>query len=213
MTVNPTNSQLSKDANEQKITVMLAEYTLLQERRRDYIGYGENRLRFLLTVIAGVTAGIGLINQWVKPNELANWISSFIYIALLLFGLLSFFRTANRSTRIRVFTMGERRVRHFFFQMYPDLHPFFIEPFTDDMKKQPDWAILFYDIAGMMSLVNAFLACIGVLLLFTMVWLVPTLWSVPSALIIAIAFYFVQNWYYRKEVNKTFAKHSPNFPS
>ena len=213
MAKNPDNSRSTEAACKDKLTIMLAEYTLLQDRRRDYTGFGENRLKFLLTVAAGATAGIGLINQWVKDAELANWISALVYTGVLLFGLLSFFRTVQRSVRMRVHTMGERRIRQYFLEENRDLEPYFIKSTHDDIGKDRRKTILFHDIAGTMSLVNASLTCIGVLLVFRMIWSRPLVDSILLALVAALAIYSVQQWHYIQQEAKVFAKYPPRFPA
>ncbi len=110
------------------LKIMLEEDKKLSAGFWQLVAMGEFRLKFLMTLNAGVAAAIGLTIQHLGPTILANTISGFLYVGLLIFGLATFRRTLERSLGIRICAEELKQTRHFIREHYPETAYWLLSP-------------------------------------------------------------------------------------
>lgn len=208
--------QVSDPARE-RLDIILAEYITLRDLVLHHTGYGENRLKFLLTVIGGVTAGIGIANQWLRDSPTIYALSGFVYVGLLLFGIGTFVRTVERSLLIEVYTKGLGRIRRFFVESHPELGNYIIQQTNDDVSFPTigflSGAMIYIGIPGLMALINSIMLGTGVILLLNLVFLVSAEWALVSGVAIGTIVYFVQTHYYTQRIADVSQRYPVAFPA
>lgn len=200
-----------------RLEIMLAEYSALRDMTLNYMAYGENRLKFLLTVIAGAFAGIGIANQWLKDSPTIYMISSFVYLGLMIFGLGTFARTIERSLMIEVFTKGLARIRRFFVDRHPDIANYIIQRSHDDLDFPTigflPAASIFLGIPGLMALLNSIMIGTGFMLLLSVIMLLDVSWSFAAGVILALIVYGIQARYYAWRIEAVSHLYPAVFPT
>jgi putative (di)nucleoside polyphosphate hydrolase len=122
-------SDLPASASPEIRELIKAEYEDLVASLRSNEELGERRLDVLLTVIAAVTAALGLASGSFEGNQTTLVSVAMVAASLLLvFGLMTLRRVMVRNIATTNYMNGLRRIRAFFLKQNPDAAPLFTYP-------------------------------------------------------------------------------------
>lgn len=215
--IPPTNSSVVPAKEPSELDIVLAEYETLQEHRLFYSSFGENRLKLYLTVIGGVSAGIGLAHQWLGQGsaDVAFWLSTYAYVGLLLFGFLTFNRTIHRTKQLDVLDRGLARLRRYMIQSYPDLEDHFVRKTHDDFPFHGRGYFrqghTLSTLPGLIALINTMLTGAGLLLFLKFAWHWPLNRAMILSVAVAFLVYIIQQLYYLHRIAKSEKENPPKF--
>ena len=118
---NDDLSHLPRFVTPQIRELMMAEYEDLVTSLRSNEELGERRLDVFLTVIAAVSAAIGLASSRFEDDQTALVAVALVAASvLLIFGLMTLRRVMVRNVTTTLYRNGLRRIRAFYLQHQPD---------------------------------------------------------------------------------------------
>lgn len=122
-------AELPRDAGAQFEQLVMAEYSDLVESVRSNEELGERRLSAYLTVIAAVTAAVGLASgRYEQDAEPLIAVGVVAAVLMLAFGLMTLRRVMERNITTSTYLNGLRRIRAYFAQSDPHLAHLFVFP-------------------------------------------------------------------------------------
>jgi hypothetical protein len=207
---------LTDNVAEGNVEFMLAEYTLLQELRRDVITLGESRANFFLAGVSGAIVGLALINQVPGIDYLIYIVNGLVFIGLLLWGLVVFARTVEVSISVIIYTRGLNRIRNYFCKQKPDLKNYLIMPINDDYPS--------FSTAGFRQIINncntpttialitSIVFAIGMVLLLGKILGLPLIWDIVGGVFVFVLHFSLQYIYFLKRSNEMERKTVIYFP-
>lgn len=128
-----TTSTLSqRQAEDPSTAVMIAEHERLSALYLYNSELGEKRISLYLTVVSAGAAVLVGVAQFRVEMSLLLWPGIGFLLAVLIIGVLTFYRLVERRVRATEYLRAINRIHSYFVQHDPSLAPFFYWPACDD---------------------------------------------------------------------------------
>ena len=180
------NEQQSWELSSQLVSIMTTEHYNLQTGRSMTTAETNGRSTLFVGAVSSGLIALTFVGQ-IAHLGTAFFVSSLIIIPTLWFmGLLTFERVLQAGSADLIYASGINRIRHLYLEYAPQMQPYFILSTHDDREgilgheaMTSSWLQVFFNMAGMIAVINSVLAgsFVGLLLAaFTF-----PLWVVTSA--------------------------------
>src|SRR6266571_3027896 len=161
----PKNEQLPVELSPQLVTIMTTEHYNLQTGRAMTISEANGRSSLFVGAVSSGLIALAFVGQ-LSHLGTAFYVFSLVVLPTLFFmGLITFERMLQANNATLKYASGINRIRHLYLEYAPQMQPYFILSSHDDREgilgheaMALSWWQVFFNIAGMIAVINSVLA-------------------------------------------------------
>ena len=180
------NEHFPVELSSQLVSIITTEYYNLQTGRSMTIAEANGRSSLFVVAVSSGLIALTFVGQ-ISHLGTAFFVFSLVVIPTLVFmGLITFVRVLQSGSADILFARGVNRIRHLYLEHAPQLQSYFILSAHDDRGEtlsqeamSTSWVQVFFNMAGMIAVINSVLIGSFVGLLLAMFSL--PLWVCTSA--------------------------------
>ncbi len=159
------NEQRSVELSPQLVSIMTTEHYTLQTGRAMTTAETNGRSTLFVGAVSSGLIALTFVGQ-IAHLGTAFFVFSLVVIpSLWLMGLLTFERVLQAGAADLIYASGINRIRHLYLEYAPQMRPYFILSTHDDREgilgheaMALSWWQVFFNIAGMIAVINSVLA-------------------------------------------------------
>ena len=187
------NEHFPVELSSQLVSIITTEHYNLQTGRSMTISEANGRSSLFVGAVSSGLIALTFVGQ-ISHLGTAFFVFSLVVIPTLVFmGLITFERVLQSGSTDFMFARGINRIRHLYLEYAPQLQPYFILSAHDDRgetlsheEMSTSWVQVFFNVAGMIAVINSVLigSFVGLLLaMFSLPLLVCTSAGVVAFLV------------------------------
>jgi hypothetical protein len=187
------NEHFPVELSSQLVSIITTEHYNLQTGRSMTISEANGRSSLFVGAVSSGLIALTFVGQ-ISHLGTAFFVFSLVIIPTLAFmGLITFERVLQSGTTDIIYARGVNRIRHLYLEYAPQLQPYFILSAHDDRgetlsteEMSTSWVQVFFNVAGMIAVINSVLigSFVGLLLaMFSLPLLVCTSGGVVAFLV------------------------------